>query len=116
MKQTKIWVILYSALFIIGCGAFLLLKNTGTAGTIADIWVNGELYETINLDAVTIPYNLKVESEYGYNVVHVEHGAISIIESDCPDQICVDQGTITDSAIPIVCLPHRLVIEIRGEP
>lgn len=106
---------MFSALFMIGCGAFLLLKNSGSAGTTADIWLDGELYESIDLDAVTIPYDLTVESEHGYNVIHLEHGAISVIDSDCPDHICIDQGTITDSAIPIVCLPHRLVIEIRGE-
>jgi len=116
MKQTKLWVILFSALFIVGCGAFLLLKYTGGEGAIADIWLDGELYDTIDLDAVTIPYDITVESEYGYNVVHVEHGAISVTDADCPDHICIEQGTITGPGIPIVCLPHRLVIEIRGEP
>lgn len=106
---------MFSALFIIGCGAFLLLKNTGTAGTVADISVDGELIKSIDLDAVTIPYDFEVTSEFGSNTVHVEHGAISVSVSDCPDQICVHQGTITSPAIPIVCMPHRLVIEIRGE-
>jgi hypothetical protein len=116
MKQTKFWAILFSALFIVGCGVFLLLKYTGGEGTVADIRVDGELYETIDLNAVTIPYDIRVESQYGYNIVHVEHGAISVTDSDCPDHICMAQGRITGPGIPIVCMPHRLVIEIRGEP
>ncbi len=107
---------MFSALFILGCGVFLWLKNTGDAGSVADIWLDGELIESIDLNAVTIPYEFEVSSEYGSNVIHVSHGTIAVTEADCPDQICVAQGAIADSAIPIVCMPHRLVIEIRGEP
>lgn len=114
--KTKFWIVLFSALFVLGCGAFLLLKSTGAAGTIATVKSDGELLRTIDLDAVAAPFDFTVESEYGTNTVHVERGAISVIEADCPDQICVRQGDITDGAIPIVCMPHRLVIEIEGGP
>lgn len=116
IKKTKFWIILFSAVFVLGCGVFLLLKYSGGAGTTAEVWLDGEVIYTIDLDAVTIPYDITVESEYGMNVIHVEHGAISVTEADCPDHICVDQGAISDSYIPIVCMPHRLVIEIEDEP
>ena len=37
-----------------------------------------------------------------------------MLEADCPDQVCVRQGWVQDRTVPIVCLPHRLVIEIVG--
>lgn len=54
--------------------------------------MDGELYEEIDLMAVALPYDIRIETERGYNIVHVEHGAISVSEADCPDQICVRQG------------------------
>lgn len=107
---------MFSAVFVLGCGVFLLLKYTSGAGATAEIWLDGELVETIDLGAVTIAYDLVFETEYGRNVVHVEHGAISVSEADCPDQVCVEQGAISGPGIPVVCMPHRLVIEIEGEP
>ncbi|MDE5952038.1 MAG: NusG domain II-containing protein, partial [Acetatifactor sp.] len=49
----------------------------------------------------------------GYNVIEVSPGSIAIIEADCPDKLCVLQGPIADSLLPITCLPHRLVIELK---
>lgn len=114
IKQTKFWVILFSALFLLGCGGFLLLRSSGQAGSIAEIRIDGELYQSIDLDAVTVPYEIEIRTEYGENTVCVAHGQISVTHADCPDQICVEQGAIEDSAIPIVCVPHHLVIEIGG--
>lgn len=114
LKSTKFWVILFSVLFVLGAGAFVLLRSGGQAGRIAEVWQDGELIRTIDLDAVVIPYDFTVTGPYGSNTIHVAHGAISVSEADCPDQICVRQGAITDSAVPIVCLPHRLVIKIEA--
>ena len=57
---------------------------------------------------------LTLEEEGGSNTVQVEKGRIRVSEADCPDQICVNQGWISGGAVPIVCLPHRLMIEIVG--
>jgi hypothetical protein len=112
LKKTKFWVLLFAALFLLGCGAFLLLKNSGGSGHTAEIWQDGTLIRTIDLDAVAAPYDFEVTGEWGVNTVHVEHGAISVTAADCPDQICVEQGAISTGAVPIVCMPHKLVIDI----
>jgi hypothetical protein len=35
-------------------------------------------------------------------------------EADCPDGLCVKQHKIDKTGQTIVCLPHRVVIEIEG--
>lgn len=109
------WIVLFAALFIICCGAFLLLESSGSVGTTAVIRIDGELYKKIQLDSVAVAYDMEIETEFGYNKIHVENGAISVTESDCPDGICIAQGEISDDGVPIVCMPHRLVIEIEGD-
>ena len=80
------------------------------------IYQSGELLETIRLDTVTDEYTFEVPGEGGAsNTVCVRPGSIAIISANCPDQICVHQGFISTSLLPITCLPNRLVIRVREE-
>ena len=108
MKQTKFWVLLFTALAILGGGAFLLLRGHGQTGQTAVI--------RIDLSAVTIPYDIEVQTDWGTNTVHVEPDGVSVTYADCPDHLCVQQGKITTSAIPIACVPHHLTVQIEGSP
>ena len=51
MKQTKFWILLFAALAILGCGAFLLLRSHGQTGQTAVIRVDGDVYQRIDLRA-----------------------------------------------------------------
>lgn len=112
--DTKFWIIIFAALVIV-LGALVLLLGNGGDGTVANIYLDGELYESVDLSRVTKPYDIVISTKLGTNTVHVEPGAISVTEADCRDGICVSQGRLTQAGIPIVCLPHRLVIEIAGD-
>ncbi|MFR4337598.1 MAG: NusG domain II-containing protein [Lachnospira pectinoschiza] len=35
-------------------------------------------------------------------------------DADCPDKLCVKTGMISKTGETIVCLPHRVVVEIIG--
>lgn len=94
--------------------AWLLFRGGSTGSPIARISRDGVLLEEIDLDQVEEPYTLTFEDERGTNTVLVEPGRIRISEADCPDQVCVNQGFISDGTVPIVCLPHRLLVEIVG--
>lgn len=55
-----------------------------------------------------------VEGDNGcVNEIEVRPGSIGIISADCPDKLCVGQGFISDTRLPITCLPNRLVIQLR---
>ena len=111
MKQkTLFWLVLFALLAAAGAGIYALRGGSGTRAVIS---VDGKVYDTVDLDAVAAAYEFTVETEYGWNTVRVSHGAIQVAAADCPDQVCVRQGTIEDGALPIVCLPHRLVIQIE---
>lgn len=104
---------MFSAVFVIGLGAFLLLRSMGAGeGAVARIWLDGELYEEIPLDTVAVPYEFDITTDRGTNRVRVEHGSIQVVSADCPDQVCVRQGAITGGYVPIACVPHGLVIDI----
>lgn len=50
----------------------------------------------------------------GYNVVAVDGQSVYVSEADCPDQLCVKQGSIAKAGEQIICLPHRLMIRLEG--
>ena len=45
--------------------------------------------------------------------IEIKDGEVSVKEADCPDKICVNHKKISNVGESIICLPHKLVIEIR---
>lgn len=115
MKSSKTWIVIFAAVLVICAAAFLQLKGSGGHGAVAVIRVDGEIYEKINLDTVAVAYDMEIKTEFGYNKLHIEHDGISVTKADCRDHICMDQGKVSQAGVPIVCLPHRLTIEIEGD-
>ena len=122
MNDRKKAVLLAAVLLVtaILCGIRIYAVSHSSTGNgqalYADIYQSGELLETIRLDTVTDEYTLEVPGENGAsNTVCVRPGSIAMISANCPDQICVHQGFIGTSLLPITCLPNRLVIQVREE-
>ena len=112
MRTKLILALLIGAVAV--SAAVLLLQGRGTRASVARITRDGVLLEEINLTKTQAPFSFLLEDGRGRNLISVEQGRIRVSEADCPDQICVDQGWISDGTVPIVCLPHRLMIQIVG--
>lgn len=112
-RNAKIILILLLAAAVVSAG-FLLLRQKKTSSPVARITRDGELLREIPLDEVEESYSFVVEDEAGSNTILVEPGRIRVSQADCPDQVCVNQGFISDGTVPVVCLPHKLMIEIVG--
>jgi hypothetical protein len=54
------------------------------------------------------------DGEGGYNVITVEPGRIAVSDANCRDRVCVHYGWLSKSRIPILCIPHKLMIRISG--
>ncbi|MCL2045778.1 MAG: NusG domain II-containing protein [Oscillospiraceae bacterium] len=80
----------------------------------AKVYQDGILIATLDLSAYDEPYTFVVQWESFENVIEVENGRIRIAHADCPDNFCVHQGWISGGARPIVCLPHRLIIQLEN--
>ena len=49
------------------------------------------------------------------NQIRIQDRTVRMIEADCPDQICVQTGSISKEHEMIVCMPHKVIVEIRKE-
>ena len=110
-KPVKIAVGLLAAVAAL-CAVILLIPKE--KGVIARITQDGKVLYEIQLNEVPGPQTYHVNGENGYNTVLVQQGHVRMMEASCPDQVCVNQGWISNSALPIVCLPNKVIIEITG--
>lgn len=87
--------------------------HSGTEPGIVEIMQNGQLLETCPLsDSKTIPILYEAG---GYNLILINEGTVKVTDADCPDKLCVRQKNISRNGESIICLPHRLVIQIKSE-
>lgn len=84
----------------------ILLFPRGTSSHVAEIYFDGNLIRTMNLKE-----DQQVYLDVGM-LVKVEGGRISVVDSDCPEKLCVSQGAIDKPNIPIVCVPNKIIIRI----
>lgn len=49
-----------------------------------------------------------------YNLLSASGSEVSMEAADCRDQICVNHRPVSAGGENIICLPHRLVVEIAG--
>ena len=78
------------------------------------IQIDGEEVKKIIFDKKLVGKTIPIKTEYGYNLIEIGDGRVRVIEADCPDKLDVKQGYISKTGEVIVCLPNRLVIEIKG--
>lgn len=115
----KILMILILILFVICIIITCYQYFSPFYGSYAYIYQDGNLLDVVDLSQTDKPYEITVdykgkESE-GYNIIRVENGKIGIKDADCPDKTCVHMGMTSSKNFPITCLPHKLIIQIKGE-
>lgn len=115
MVKTRIWALLLGGIFLACVAAYFVLDGMQPAGQVANIYQNGVCIASFDLSKIVEGETYVVQDSHGCNIIEVEPGRIRMKEADCPDQICVRAGWSGEGAKPIVCLPHRLVIQIEAE-
>lgn len=120
-RNTKLNVVLVVVIAAIAVVAALVLHlQAGSAangedadGSVAVARITdgeGNVYEMpLNEDATKT-----VTTSLGTNVIEVRDGSVRVREADCPNQDCVNQSWISSSDQQIVCLPHKLYVNIVG--
>lgn len=80
----------------------------------ATIKVDGEIHNTIDLPT-TSEEKFIIQTENGTNTILANNNEIKIVHADCKDELCVKQGSISKIGKTLICLPNKLIIEIKGD-
>lgn len=110
MKNMKIWLVLFAVILAAGViGSVFVLQKPESS--IVEIVQDGKVLYQLDLSEYKGTETIEIEYNGGRNTVLIENGQICMSHADCPDQTCVKMGWLKSSALPIVCLPHHLVIQ-----
>lgn len=116
MLKTKTWIGIIAAFLSISVILTIFIFSRKPDSLSIQILQDGKCIKEIDLSEVKNPYTFTVDDpDGGSNTILVEQGRICITEADCPDQVCIKRGWLSNNAAPIVCLPHKLVIQSVSE-
>ena len=105
-------ILLIAALLALALGFFAVQRLSRKDGALAVVYVNGERTAEYPLaEDTTVTLHAP---NGGYNILVISGGCADVTEASCPDGICVAQGAIDRGGVPIICMPHRLVVKIEG--
>lgn len=84
------------------------LPRSGS-GNYVEIRSDGKVLHTYPLSTDRTEH---IRTGYGVNIFYIKEKTVYMKDADCPDKVCVKMHGISKTGETIVCLPHRLVLEI----
>ena len=111
----KILAIVLVVTLVSGAGV-LAFRYFAARGERAVIEVENRVVQTVTLTPGAEPREVTIQGVLGESLIGVDGEHIYMIDSACPDKVCVQMGRKSLSGEVIVCLPNRVVIRILGVP
>lgn len=115
--MTKKFKLLLSAIAIIFIASVIavIFSFKDSDSTYVEVVQNNKVIYTFDLSEED-DRTIRVEApDGGWNDIRIEDGKIYIIDADCADHTCMKTGVLRSESIPIVCLPHKLVIRFADK-
>lgn len=103
-------ILILVLLVFAGIGYLIFAGAKKAEGNQIVITIDGNIYGSYPLDQNK---EIEVKTERGSNTIKIEAGKVYMEEADCPDKYCVMQGKISHSSETLICLPHKLVVEVE---
>lgn len=113
-KNNRLSLIIIVAV-VVAVAAMLAAVSVFGAQTSADKAVVHASDGTVRELPLSQDATVTVTTDKGTNEVEVKGGQVRVLDADCPNHDCVDQGWISRVGQQIVCLPHELWIEIVAD-
>ena len=88
-----------------------ILRDSG-GKMFAEVTVDGRLYGEFPLYEDIV---VDIDETLGNNTLVISEGRAYISEADCPDKYCVQHRAVSNAGETIICLPHKLVLEIKSQ-
>lgn len=100
-----------------------LILVIAAAGVVLLVWMKcrGEegSYALVRCEGVEIGrYPLLSDGTYslngGTNSIEIKGGRVHMMDADCPDRLCINQGWVHFTGQCLTCLPNRLTVTVVG--
>lgn len=105
-------IILALMMILLGIAGYGVIRLGQKKGSQVVIYVDQKEIGRYDLDTDTTK---EIQTAKGTNALVIENGMAYVTDADCPDQVCIHMGKISKTGENIVCLPHKLVIQVEGD-
>jgi len=105
-------LLLIAVLLALPCWALVKSWRAAREQPVAYIYENNRLRGAYQLDRdqdIIIGDRARPDME-----IEIRGGAIRVAESDCPKGVCKHVGWVRTPGRSIVCVPNRVLIELKG--
>ncbi len=99
-------IILLAVICVIAAALAVFFLYTEKGGKTLLVKVDNEIIYEYPLDT-----DRRIDLEH--NTAVIENSEVYMYSADCKNQICVKTGKISKKGESIVCLPNRVVLEIK---
>jgi len=106
-------IIIIAALLVAAVLYLLSQVSLGAEASTVVVTLDGEEVLRRPL-AVEDTYEIAQE-DGSVNIIAVEDSAVYMKEANCRDGLCIRQGKMKNGSKTIVCLPHKLVVQLTGD-
>lgn len=97
-------------LIILAVSLLLFAVRPKNAGTTATVYVDGEIYRTLELTEKS-----RTELTVSGVTVVCENGGVCIEKSTCHNKFCVNAGRLTKAGQCAACVPNKVSVAINGK-
>lgn len=113
-RKLKNDIVLAVVIVLLATAGLLLFNLLKTEGEYVSVKIDGvEKYRySLEENIDTVIYSGE-NNEYENRLV-VKDGVAYVSQANCPDKICVGHRAVSKVNESIVCLPHKLVVEITS--
>ena len=91
--------------------ALFITLRVGYTGERIVVTIDGALFGEYRLSE---DRTIDVEGDFGQNRIVIQNGSAYMEAADCPDKYCMTYEPISKTNESIICLPHRLVVQVEG--
>lgn len=114
-RKLKNDVVLAVVITLLATAGLLLFNLLKTQGDYVSVKINGEEKYRYSLSENVDTVIYTGENNNQENRLIIENNQAYIISADCPDNICVGHRPVSNVNESIVCLPHKVVVEIVSD-
>lgn len=114
----KMDIVIIAVLILLSFTPHLIFFKTSqksSKNNYAIIKVDGKIHKKIDLSNVKKSEKVNLNLPNGKNTLLIKNNSIQMKSANCNDALCVKQGNISKVGQTIICLPHKLIIEIKGD-
>ena len=112
MRKFRNDIILIGAILLISITSIIIMFSCSNNDNLkALVYFNNEIVLEIDLD---VDDEYIVKGKISDIKILVSNKKLSVIESECSDRVCINQGSISKANQTITCLPNEIYIKLVG--